>query len=199
MAGTPGPVSALGPDVRRLLVGAAGVAVAAAAFAVYWFEPHKLFIDDKVDEAVPVVAGADVGETVPDGSRPPATAATPPLEPVELAAGVLRGIQGHDVRAGRAVVLELPDGTRFLRLEDLDAENGPDLKVYLSAEPHDGRDAAHDDDYVNLGGLKGNIGSSNYEIPPEVDLAHHATAVIWCERFSVGFAVAPLTPGAGRG
>jgi hypothetical protein len=89
-------------------------------------------------------------------------------------------------------VLEVAPGQRYLRLEDLDAENGPDLKVYLSAAPADGDVDAHDDDYVNLGNLKGNIGSSNYEIPDDVDLERYRTAVIWCERFSVGFGVATL-------
>jgi hypothetical protein len=47
---------------------------------------------------------------------------------------------------------------------------------------------------VDLGALKGNLGSSNYEIPSELDLEGFRTAVIWCRRFSVGFGVAPLEP-----
>ena len=49
--------------------------------------------------------------------------------------------------------------------------------------------------YVDLGALKGNQGSANYEIAPDVDLARYTTAVIWCRRFTVGFAVAPLDRG----
>jgi hypothetical protein len=47
---------------------------------------------------------------------------------------------------------------------------------------------------LDLGALKGNLGSSNYEIPANVDLSSFETAVIWCRRFSVGFGVAPLDP-----
>jgi len=41
--------------------------------------------------------------------------------------------------------------------------------------------------YVDLGDLKGNIGSQNYEIPGEVDTDRFSTAVIWCVRFGVAF------------
>jgi hypothetical protein len=40
--------------------------------------------------------------------------------------------------------------------------------------------------------LKGNVGDSNYRIPEDVDLSGFRTAVIWCRRFTVGFAVAPI-------
>lgn len=74
--------------------------------------------------------------------------------------------------------LVLTDGTdeRVLRFEDFATDNGPDL----------------DDDFVNLGDLKGNIGSQNYEIPPDVDLARYQTVVIWCVRFGVAFGAAEL-------
>jgi len=49
-----------------------------------------------------------------------------------------------------------------------------------------------DRELVDLGALKGNLGSSNYEIPLSLDLGDFQTAVIWCRRFGVGFAVAPL-------
>src|SRR4029453_5183097 len=64
-----------------------------------------------------------------EAGRTAAPAATP--EPATLAAGESRSL-GH-ATTGRAVVLELGDGTRLLRLEDLRTSNGPDLFVYLSA------------------------------------------------------------------
>ena len=48
--------------------------------------------------------------------------------------------------------------------------------------------------YVDLGELKGNIGSSNYPIPPEVDLTALQSMTIWCARFHVSFAAAQLSP-----
>jgi hypothetical protein len=36
------------------------------------------------------------------------------------------------------------------------------------------------------------IDPQNYEIPRDVDLERCRSAVVWCERFGAGFAVAPL-------
>jgi hypothetical protein len=67
--------------------------------------------------------------------------------------------------------------------------------VYLSDRPASDDWFVYDDGrFVDLGPLKGNLGSSNYEIPREVDLSEYRSAVVWCRRFSVGFAVAPLDP-----
>jgi len=94
--------------------------------------------------------------------------------------------------SGAASVVELGDGSRFLRIEDLDTSSGPDLRVYLSQAPADGSEDALDDAFVDLGGLKGNQGDQNYEIPDGVDLDDFQSVAIWCRRFSAGFGVAPL-------
>jgi len=94
---------------------------------------------------------------------------------------------------GTALVIELEDGRRFLRLDGLETSSGPDLRVILTDQPlSDDWDVWDDGELVDLGPLKGNIGSSNYEIPTSVDLGDFVTAVIWCRRFSVGFGVAPI-------
>ena len=46
--------------------------------------------------------------------------------------------------------------------------------------------------YLDLGKLKGNVGGQNYELPPEFDPSVHRAILIWCLRFAVPFAVAPL-------
>ncbi|MYJ37036.1 MAG: DM13 domain-containing protein, partial [Acidimicrobiaceae bacterium] len=86
-------------------------------------------------------------------------------------------------------------GQRFLRFEDFRTDNGPDLNVYLSAAPTDAPAGQFDDDFVDLGDLKGNVGSQNYEIPAGLDLDHYSTVAIWCVRFGVVFGVAELTAG----
>jgi hypothetical protein len=102
----------------------------------------------------------------------------------------------HDA-SGRAIVVELADGRRFLRLEDLATSNGPDLRVYLTDRPlSDDLFVWDDGAFVDLGALKGNVGSSNYEIGADLDLSRFRTAVVWCRRFTVGFGVAPLHPGS---
>jgi|SRR5581483_6796200 len=83
-------------------------------------------------------------------------------------------------------------GSRYLRFERFETSNGPDLHVYLSAAPAGGDGDAFDDSYVELGELKGNIGPQNYAIPTDLRLGDYRSAVVWCKRFSVAFAAAPL-------
>ena len=95
---------------------------------------------------------------------------------------------------GRAEVLGDGTGQRFLRFEDFRTDNGPDLNVYLSAAPPDAPAGQFTDDYVDLGDLKGNVGTQNYEIPRGLDLDRYSTVVVWCVRFSVAFGAAELAP-----
>ena len=116
--------------------------------------------------------------------RPPPTAA--PAPPAEPAPTGFRS-KAHDT-SGSVRLLTLEDGSRVLRIEDLDTDNGPDLKVVLSTDP----DGYVGDGAVSLGTLKGNKGSQNYEIPADVDLSALRSVVIWCKRFNVDFGVAAL-------
>lgn len=172
-----------------IAVAVAAIAVAGAiAFVLAFFEPQALFIDDEVSEAVPTVAGAG-GQGASEGGGAGRSAGGGADVTAE---GSFVGIEGHSA-GGTAQVLELPDDSRFLRFEeDFDVTNGPDLKVYLSAAAQEAPGDALDDEFVDLGDLKGNIGSQNYELPAEVDGDRYRTAVVWCERFSVGFAAAEL-------
>jgi hypothetical protein len=83
-----------------------------------------------------------------------------------------------------------------LRLDDLRTSNGPKLEVWLSDQPvvpgRAGWYVFDDGRHVDLGDLKGNIGSSNYAVPADVDLAQLGSVTIWCDRFSVSFAAAQL-------
>jgi hypothetical protein len=157
------------PRVRHLRRRAIGIgAVVVAAFAVFvlvWFQPQKLFIDEKVVEAEPA-------------------------ETVELARGEFLSLD-HGT-SGVARVIALADGQRFVRVEDLDTSNGPDLYLYVSANPSRGEEGRFDDEFVNLGRLKGNQGDQNYELPAGTDLRRFATVVIWCDRFDSAFGAADL-------
>jgi Electron transfer DM13 len=96
--------------------------------------------------------------------------------------GVNDGIHNAE---GQAKVIQLIDGSNFLRLEDFRSTNGPDLYLYLSTD----KSAS---DFVNLGRLKGNVGDQNYAIPDGTDLSKYDTALIWCQAFSVLFGSAEL-------
>jgi Electron transfer DM13 len=175
---------------RRVILIALAAVVLAAGAGIVWFQPHKLFIDQRVDEALPGAAAAatDTGPgTAGDGA-----ASTRPAdrEPVTLAAGRFRSL-GHET-SGRAAVLEVTGGRRFLRLDDLNTSNGPDLFVYLSTTPADGPRDSFDDHFVNIGRLKANQGNQNYELDDGVALDRYRSVVIWCRRFTYAFGAAPL-------
>src|SRR6266511_5918297 len=118
---------------RRVLATAAIGAAAIAAFVLAYFEPQKLFIDDRVSEASP---GTNVQ-----------TLSSAPFRSYEHAT------------EGRARVIALADGSRYVRFEGFRTSNGPALKVYLSATPATGPGGTFDDRFADLGDLKGNIGS----------------------------------------
>jgi hypothetical protein len=152
---------------KRLLVAALAIlAVAAISAALVWFAPHKLFIDARANDVAPS-QGAVLSE------------------------GAFRSLE-HETR-GSAAIVEMGDRKRIVRLRDLATSNGPELHVYLSSvAPQDDWFVYDDGPHLDLGPLKGNLGSSNYDIPPDVDLAKFRSVVVWCRRFSVGFGVAPL-------
>lgn len=174
---------------RSALLGVLGLA--AFTFGMVWFTPWRLFTDDPVNEALPgaIARMESAVQAEPMEGQPPEP--RPALSTV--AEGEFIGLE-HESR-GRVSVLESSDGKRFLRFEDFETSNGPDLLVYLSAKAPAGPDDWHgyDADFVDLGALKGNIGNQNYEVPAGVDLQKYSTAVVWCRRFEVGFAAARLS------
>ena len=163
---------------RTWILLVAAVLVVLGAVTLIWFQPQKLFYDDTVDESLPS-ASAPAGAT-DDGSD----------EPVELARGTF--ISREHETTGTARILRLADGQQILRFEGFETSNGPALFVYLSQNPADGEDGLFDDDYLDLGALKGNIGDQNYVIPAEVDPLGYASVVVWCDRFSVSFGAADI-------
>jgi len=127
----------------------------------------------------------------PDTTVPPAAAAP---QIVTLAEGTFIG-RGRYSGEGRALILNDGSEQRFLRFEDFATDNGPDLNVYLVASTDaNGESGAFDDDFIDLGDLRGNIGDQNYEIPPDVDLSVYDTVVVWCVRFASPFTAADLAP-----
>jgi hypothetical protein len=172
---------------RTWIILAAVVLVVLGAVTLIWFQPQKLFYDSTVDEALPTVAAPT---DAPAGDDP--TASPAPTEPVELATGTF--ISREHETTGTARILRLPDGQQILRLEGFETSNGPALFVYLSQNPANGEDGSFDDDYLDLGALKGNVGDQNYVIPAEVDPLGYTSVVVWCDRFSVSFGAADLVP-----
>jgi hypothetical protein len=93
---------------------------------------------------------------------------------------------GEHTTTGRATILRLASGRRVLTL-DLSTSPGPDLRVYLA--PGDGSDVS---DHRDLGGLKGNRGTQQYDVPANVPLARYTAVVVYCRAFSAPFGSAAL-------
>jgi hypothetical protein len=151
-------------------------------------------------EASPTIAV--VTNTTLASSPSPAASATPeasptpepsptPSEPIALFAGSFTQIDRLHGADGRAVVYRLPDGQLVLRLEDLNAKNGPDLYVGLSGAvmPRSNQEL-FDQGYLELARLKGNQGNQNYELPSDLSINQYRSVVIYCKAFSVIFSTA---------
>ncbi len=144
-----------------------GVVVGIAVLFILWYLASPLFIDSPVDEPSPVTS---IGSTN--------------LGVEEIYSGSFIGADSFHKVSGDAKIIE-DSGVRYLRLEDFESINGPDLKVYLSED-------LEAESYISLGDLKGNIGDQNYELPSEVDFEMYDKVLIWCEQFSVLFGSADL-------
>ena len=147
-----------------------------------------------VADALPTAAPSTSGATgLPRPSTSPASPASPtspasPAGPVLLGSGAFRS--GEHETTGTAALLRRPSGGAVVTLTDLDTSPGPDLRVYLTAGPSGDVAGA-----LDLGGLRGNRGTQQYEVPAGVDLSRYGGVVIWCRAFTVAFGTAPLTPG----
>jgi hypothetical protein len=177
------------------ILAAAGVVVGLALF-----QPWKLFVDAQVSEAFPVAdtieSAAPVTPNPAESGATTAPEADAPADPAPLMAGSF--ISHEHATTGAALVFELPDGSRVLRIENLNTSNGPDLKVWLTDAPViegvDGWGVFDDGQWIDLGGLKGNQGSQNYTIPADADLSQLTSVSVWCDRFNVSFGAVQLQP-----
>ncbi len=176
------------------IVPVAVTSVALLVVAMAAFQPWKLFIDVTVNEDLPTIASSESAEPSAEPTTTVAEQATP--ERVVTAEGTF--ISHEKSTEGKARIITLADGSRVLRLVDFDTDNGPDLKVWLAAAPvlegTDGWFVFDDDKYLDLGPLKGNKGNQNYPIPADADISELTSVAIWCDRFSVSFGAAELTP-----
>ena len=162
-----------------------GIIVLLAGGIAGWalFRPERLWVEARVNESFPAAAS-------------PAAAGGPAPTAGVLATGSFHSV-AHQSR-GTAAVHRLADGRRLLRFTNFETSNGPDVHVYL-VDAADASDSATVTraGFVELGELKGNIGDQNYELPASVDLDRYRAVTIWCKRFSVNFATAPLTSTSG--
>ena len=203
--------------LRYILVGLGILLVIPLAWFAWWLL-SPLFITTEVTEAFPLASRAVVPSNMTMAEVEEAMAAAAKLErPVDEGmpdssgsagsqaqpqaglTGQFRGADSFHKGSGTATVYDLgSEGGHILRLEDFRVTNGPDLRVLLanSADPGSHSDL-EDAGYVELGKLKGNVGSQNYVIPASISLADVQSVVIYCNPFRVVFSVASLETSAG--
>ena len=191
-------------STRNRLLLAGGLVVAVVGFLL--FRPDTLVTDVPVDESLEeafttttLATTTEAPRTTTSGaSSEPTTGPTSGLttgpttgevvEPVMVTSGMFTGID-HDA-AGTVNVYE-QDGSFVLRFEDdTEIQNGPDLYVWVL--PPNSYGGGTPGEYLDLGFLTGTVGSQNYELPEGFDPSVHRTVLIWCLRFAVPFAAAPL-------
>lgn len=182
---------------RNLLyLGIALAVIVGLPIAYYLLSP--LWVNVKVDESFPTAMPAEVSVQATQAMSTAMAEPTKMMEEAMPEAEMTLLAQGSfydiiHVGSGQALFYQLADGTRILRLQDFEVDNGPDLHVYLV--PNDPVATSVGVDIpgaIDLGKLKGNIGDQNYEIPADLDLSQFKSVVIWCQPFRVPFIAAPL-------
>jgi hypothetical protein len=193
------------PSGKRLWIIVAAVVLIPIAGIAWWLGSPLLF-DDVVNEEFPLSSSATVPE---DTTREEVEKVMEVIARVEdeadepmpkemadtgaLKTGNFRDADRFHKGEGQATIHVLEDGARVLRLEDFRVTNGPSLRVILAttADPSSSAEVLQGA-YVDLGTLKGNVGSQNYPIPDDTDLSAINSIVIYCKPFKVVFSVATL-------
>lgn len=151
--------------MKKILI---AVAVVVGLWLVYWIG-HPLFFDKIVSEDLNITAESEG------------------VQPVLVLRGSFKGFDRIHTGSGNVSVIQVGDKYIIRFEENFDVANGPALVVGF------GKDGEYKKG-SDIASLKGNIGSQNYELPPNFDLSQYNEVWIWCKAFGVGFAKAKLTP-----
>ena len=126
-------------------------------FGVGYYLISPLFINIKVDEAVPVSNTADTSTTLPT------------QKVVAIKSAQIEGTSGHEASGSVRIVSDGAD--TYVRYENFKTINGPDIYIYLAKD----LDAK---DFVNLGKVKATEGNINYKIPTSVNIKDYRYVMV---------------------
>lgn len=202
---------------RRALLIAIGLIVVVVGGAGAWWLGSPLFINTVVEEELPfeIPTAAEMDEMSEDEREKVAAdvmdaAAKMPdkemeedmpemandAQPVVVAEGQFQDADEFHKGTGTVTLYRLADGTHLLRFEDFRVTNGPQLHVLLANHADPVNRADLEAGYIDLGGLKGNVGSQNYEIAADIAIDPINSIVIYCKPFHVVFSTAALSSGS---
>lgn len=193
-----------------------GVIIAIPLALLIWWLASPLLREDEVNEDLPenlvvitpqfaanatLPAGIALAEaeatmssaaavSTPMDDPMPAEISSEQVTAVEVRRGQFRNGDSFHMGSGDAILYTLSTGEHLLRFENFTVTNGPDLHVYLV--PRANAERVDISGYVDLGELKGNVGSQNYTLAASMTIPAEASIVIWCEPFGVLFSVATL-------
>lgn len=144
------------------------------------YQKQQSIVEKMPDDVQEMIMGqaATTTREVSEGMAEPGTITV-------LRTGMFEGLLGHDA-VGVAKILDVSDSS-YLRFEDFQVTNGPDLRVYLTNDS-DVKTGHH------LDKLKGSKGDQNYLLDG-VDWQKYDTVVVYCQPFGVHFGQALLTMG----
>ena len=93
-------------------------------------------------------------------------------------------VSGEHPTSGTAKIVQDTDGKKYLVMENLKSDSGPDLRVYIS----------EDKTVKSATQILKNVpgGNSKTEIPSTWNMDKQKTVLIWCQQFSVHFGNAAL-------
>jgi len=99
--------------------------------------------------------------------------------------GSFEGLSNH-VTTGDVTIVSGDDGIQIVLAANFSFDGAPDPKVALGK---DGKYAPA----TLIEPLRSNSGEQSYKVPASINVADYNEVYIWCEKFSVGLGVAPLS------
>lgn len=172
---------------KKILLGVVIIAV----LGVSWWLASPLFIDKQISEPLPsssvtsaeMTGGEMKEETSTDGMEDGQMKEE--MSVLHFSGNFVDADSSHST-SGDVFTVKTDDGI-YLRFENFEATNGPDLYVYLA------KSGGKTSEGIRLEKLKGNVGDQNYLLPAGVDLTEYDKVVIWCKAFDVDFGYAELS------
>lgn len=183
------------------------VAVALLLGAALLFKPWLLFIDQRVDDAIPDVVATTSATSAMAPEQSGKMEKTDAMDAMDSGKNAANGpaliAQGtfisheHSTTGTASIVKDSATGKSQLVLSDLNTSNGPDVHVWLSKAPviegQAGWFVAGEHEHVDLGQIKGNVGNQVYDLPSNINVDDWTSVVLWCDDFNVSFGAAALS------